>query len=90
MKLVGWIKAQKSDKARLRDVFGVKGKMVYKNGCFEHCELDDVEAAEKLQREFPGFYSDVFTAVDSNGNPLPRDRQPFGYHDGETTTTGVS
>ena len=92
MKLVGWITAQKSDRARLRDVFGVKGKMIYNEAmeCIEYCTLDSMKAVEKLRREFPGFCADAFTAVDDMGNSLPRDKQPFGYHDGKTTTTGVS
>ena len=90
MRLVGWIRARETDRARLRDTFNVQGRMTYRNGCFEYCELDSVEAVEKLQREFLGFYADAFTAVDDIGNSLPRDKQPFGYHDGKTTTTGVS
>lgn len=78
MKLVGWIEAQKSDKARLRDTFDVKGKMVYNEAmeCFEYCTLDSMEAIRKLWRELPSFYPGAFTALDGDGNQLPQDEQP--------------
>lgn len=78
IKLVGWIRARESDRARLRDIFDVKGKMIYNKamGCIEYCELDDMEAVEKLRRDFPGFYPGAFTAIDEDGNQLPRDEQP--------------
>jgi len=77
MKLVGWIAAQKSDELLLRDAFNVKGRMAYNevHGCFEHCEID-LEAAEKLQQELPGFIPACFTALDDSGEPLPRNEQP--------------
>lgn len=78
MKLVGWITAQKSDKARLRDTFSVKGKMIYNEamGCIEYCALDSMEAVEKLRHEWPDFYAGAFTALDEDNNQLPRDEQP--------------
>ena len=78
MKLVGWIRAKKSDRARLRDTFGVTGKMIYNEvmECIEYCTLDSMEAVEKLRRDWPGFYAGAFTALDDDGNQLPRDEQP--------------
>lgn len=78
VKLVGWIRAQESDRARLRDTFNVKGKMVYNEamGCIEYCTLDSMEAIEKLRQQWPGFYAGAFTAIDDDGNQLPRDEQP--------------
>jgi len=78
MKLVGWITAQESDRVYLRDDLNVKGEMIYNEamGCFECCTLDSMETVEKLRRDWPGFYAEAFTAIDSNGNQLPRDEQP--------------
>ena len=78
MKLVGWIRAQKSDRARLRDTFGVTGKMIYNEGmeCFEYCTLTDMGILRRLWRELPNFYPGAFTALDDDGSQLPRDEQP--------------
>ena len=78
MKLVGWIRAKESDGPVLREFFNVKGKMIYNEGmgCIEYCTLDSMEAVEKLRRDWPGFYAGAFTAIDNEGNQLPRDEQP--------------
>ena len=74
MKLVGWIRARKSDKVRLRDTFNVKGKMIYNRmmKCFEYCTLDSMEVVEKLRCDWPGFFAGAFTAIDDEGKQLPQ------------------
>ncbi len=86
VKYLGWISGSENDEELLRSL-GITGKMNYKNGVFEMCEIPVDRASEVISRlyeEYPQFYTIPFTGVDEDGKPIcglnPDNGQP-SYND---------
>jgi len=74
----GWIRANVADPLTLRDL-GVTGEMLLtkNNSAYEHCIITkDVGLALK-ERFGKKIFLKAFTAIDSEGNCLPKDKQFF-------------
>lgn len=77
---VGWIEGKPEYIPMLRNL-GVTGQMVYAplNNAIEFCSCSD-DVMQRLIKQWPGFHPGCFTAVDSNGNQLPREEQYYRYY----------
>jgi len=73
----GWIEARIGDRSKLVDL-GVRGAILYNflGSCFEHCHVTEA-VIKRLIAEWPGFWPNCFTAIDANGNQLPKEDQHY-------------
>ena len=75
----GWISGNPEDASLLRRL-GVQGPMEYHahSFAFVNCRIN-LETHNRLTREFPSYWSLAFTAINSEGQPLPNEQQYLWY-----------